>query len=516
MRRWWNAISMCAAMATVVCVLATASAQAETARGVVFNDKNGNGLRDRGESGVKNVCVSNGRDVVKTDRKGRYALTVGDDTILHVIKPTGWMTPVDGDNVPRFYYVHKPKGSRDSKYAGVAPTGALPASVDFPLVKQKEPKQFEVILFGDTQTRNAREVQYLAHDFAEDLTGTDAAFGVTLGDVVFNDLSVFDPLVPVLGRIGVPWYGVIGNHDMNLDSPDDADSDETWARVYGPPYYAFNYGGVHFVSLDSPCWTGKGYHAELGTEQTAFVQNDLAMVPEDRLVVLLMHIPVMEFKDKAALFEILKDRPHTFSISAHWHTHAHFFLGTDHGWQGAKPHHHLNQGAVCGGWWSGVRDEYGVPHATMNDGTPNGYTVVTFDGNRYSTEYRVARRPASHQMAIYAPETVASAELTAAEVIVNVFNGSERSTVEMRVGDTGDWIPLTRVSRKDPYYVMMHDLDTKLPKEAGLRVPEPKNSAHIWTGTLAAGTPKGTHLVQVRTTDMSGHAYEANRTVVVQ
>ena len=48
------------------------------------------------------------------------ALEVSDDTILFVIKPRGFMTPVDENRLPKFYYIHKPHGSPEGlKYAGV-------------------------------------------------------------------------------------------------------------------------------------------------------------------------------------------------------------------------------------------------------------------------------------------------------------------------------------------------------------------------------------------------------------
>ena len=52
------------------------AAAADVARGHVFHDKNGNGIFDRNESGVKRVAVSNGREVVTTESRGRYALPV--------------------------------------------------------------------------------------------------------------------------------------------------------------------------------------------------------------------------------------------------------------------------------------------------------------------------------------------------------------------------------------------------------------------------------------------------------
>ncbi len=83
----------------------------QQATGVVFHDKNQNGTRDEGEPGLRDVRVSNGRDIVRTDAEGRYKIAVNDDTILFVIKPRDWTTPVDDDNLPQFYYVHKPAGS---------------------------------------------------------------------------------------------------------------------------------------------------------------------------------------------------------------------------------------------------------------------------------------------------------------------------------------------------------------------------------------------------------------------
>ncbi|MCS7310995.1 MAG: metallophosphoesterase, partial [Armatimonadetes bacterium] len=162
------------------------------ATGVVFHDRNRNGIRDAGEPGVPNVLVSNQREVVKTDAQGRYRLPVDDDTILFVIKPRGWRTAISEANVPRFYYVHKPNGSIPVRYGGVAPTGALPASVDFPLYPQRESERFSVLVFGDTQPRDLTEVFYIGRDVVRELIGTQAAaFGVVLGDVLFVDLSLF-------------------------------------------------------------------------------------------------------------------------------------------------------------------------------------------------------------------------------------------------------------------------------------------------------------------------------------
>ena len=84
------------------------------ASGTVFNDANGNGQRDPDEKGLAGVGVSNGEAIVETDADGRWQLFVTDDTILFVLKPSGWMTPLNSHKLPQFYYIHKPKGSPPS------------------------------------------------------------------------------------------------------------------------------------------------------------------------------------------------------------------------------------------------------------------------------------------------------------------------------------------------------------------------------------------------------------------
>ena len=113
------------------------------ATGSVFHDSNHNGLRDSGEEGLPRVRVSNGRSIVQTEKDGRYRIRVGDDTIIFVIKPSDWMTAVDRDNLPRFYYIHKPDGSPSESFGAVEPTGPHPDSVDFPLYRRKEPDRFQ-------------------------------------------------------------------------------------------------------------------------------------------------------------------------------------------------------------------------------------------------------------------------------------------------------------------------------------------------------------------------------------
>lgn len=508
-----------AALATVT--ISRDAADALTpARGVVFHDANGNGVLDAGEKGLPDIRVSNGVDIVKTDSNGKYEIGVDDDTIIFVVKPSGWRTPVSEHQIPQFYYIHKPKGSPPLKYQGVAPTGELPASVDFALYPQDGPEQFKAILFGDPQPRNQKEIDYIAHDVIEELVGTDASFGVTLGDILFDDLSLFESQARSIALLGIPWYNVVGNHDINYDAPNDSISDETFERHFGPAYYSFDHGPVHFLVLDDIEWfvaegkTKCSYRGGFGKKQIEFVKNDLAMIPDDQLVVLLMHIPFDEVHDRHGLYRLIEQRPFCMSVSGHTHYHQHRMISTEDGWMGPEPHHHIVNVTVSGSWWSGAPDERGIPHTICKDGTPNGYSIISFDGAEYGLEYKAAGRPADYQMQIHAPEVITAADVASTVVTANVFNGLPTSVIEMRIG-TGDWTAMSPTTRPDPTYQRLYELEELVAEKPWLKLPTPKDSSHLWEAMLPEGLAPGSHLIEVRASKVFGKTYSGRRIVRV-
>ncbi len=336
-----------------------------------------------------------------------------------------------------------------------------------------------------------------------------------------DDPNLFKEVNESIAKIGVPWYNVFGNHDFNRGATHDQYSDETFERFYGPSTYAFEYGQVAFVVLKNIFFDASGkYKAHLADTQIAFIKNYLSVVPDEKLVVVLMHAPLIRCDNRQELFALLEKRLHTFSVSAHTHTMAHVFVDEKQGWAGAKPHHHFINATVCGGWWCGVKDESGIPHATMNDGAPNGYSVITFDGNEYSIRFKAARRPPDYQMNIYVPDDIPQSSLDTLPVTVNVFAGSVRSKVAMQLNGQGDWVPLEFKPMRDPGVAAMGALNpflqsvvngVELDSLFGWQMDPPSVSYHMWMAQLPRNLSVGTHLLKVRTTDMFGQTWTASR-----
>lgn len=493
---------------------------AKQINGTVFEDRNKNLKLDAGEPGIPGVLVSNQKDVCQTDKDGRFQIRVADETIVFITRPAGYLTPVNDKNIPQFYYIHQPQGSPELKYGGVKPTGKLPKELNFPLFKADESDTFEVIVFSDPQPRDHQEIDYIRDDVISELIGAKAVFGITLGDIMFDDLSLYDRYNSVVSQIDIPFYNVPGNHDENYDAPDDRYALETFKRHFGPNYYSFDYGKVHFIVLDNVEYQGRNekgnvqYQGKIGEKQLQWLKNDLSFVPDDRLVVLTMHIPLyttygdgasINVVDRDALFDILQTRTRVLALAGHMHALEHNFIGNELGWPGKIPLHQLICAAVCGTWWTGLKDERGVPIADQRDGTPNGYHIVRFAGNQYRETFKAAKFGADFQLRISSPiDKIALNEIEQSRIIVNIFGGSDRSRVEYQIDERG-FQKLEKTRLKDPFYVQIYEQV----KDSIASWISPDISTHIWTAPLPLDLKAGVHKIVVKTVDQFGNEYNA-------
>lgn len=500
----------------------------EIVRGIVYEDVNQNGKRESREKGIAQVAVSNGVDVVLTDASGEYKLPVRENSIFFVIKPNEYQFPVDENNMPQFYYIHKQDGSPKLKYEGSLPTGKLPKSLDFALLKDtNEHKEFSALIFGDPQAYNMEEMDYFYKGIVQDVAQTERfSFGLSLGDLVGDDLTLHAPYQKTIGKIGLPWFNVMGNHDMNYDVDDDMLSDETYEKNFGPNDFAFNYGDAHFIILDNILYpnprTGKGYLGGFRKDQLDFVENNLKFVPKDKLIVLAFHIPLLHTnsdvfrnEDRQRLFDLLAEYPNTLSLSAHTHYQRQIFYTKADGWKQDKPHHEYNVGTTSGDWYSGFKNEQGVPASTMRDGTPKGYAILNIKGNSYTFDYKVAGKPADYQMKIIFPTELKQKEVRRYTLYTNFFVGTDNDIVEYSL-DGHKWKKMEYSNTEDPSYqydVLKFDNATEF--LAGRRPSNAVPSTHLWKAKLPAKLGIGNHSIQVRATDMFGNTYTQTKALKI-
>lgn len=494
----------------------------QTAAGTVYLDKNKNGEMDAGEEGIPEVAVSNGREVVLTDERGTYELEIGNDDIIFVIKPSQYDLPLNKKNLPQFYYNHKPEGSPDLEYEGVEPTGDLPESINFALYEGEYQGEYSVLLFGDPQPYTEREVDYFDRDIISELHDSEEfAFGITLGDIVGDDLDLFDPYTDAVAKIGIPWLNVYGNHDMNFDAESNRYADETFEAVFGPATYSYNHGKAHFIILDDVIYPREdgesGYIGGFTDKQLAFIENNLKHVPKDHLVVLAFHIPIFQAEwgrsfreeDRDRLFNILKDYPHTLSLSAHTHYQTFHFFDREDGWRRVRPHVHYNVGTTSGDWWSGVPDKRGIPPTMMRDGTPNGYAALNINGSDYTIDYKAADYPEDYRINFWGPKVVPQNSWHGAQLYINYFLGNEYTRVEYRVkGEQENWRPMSRVEEQDPHIASLREKwDTADEVLPGKRPSNPVKSSHLWKTGVPNNLPIGEQTIEIRVTDMFGRTF---------
>jgi hypothetical protein len=82
-------LSLCGPLIAAGCSKA-ATPQGDRLHGLVYHDKDGDTVRGPREKGLARVMVSNGRDVVQTDVRGRWLLPVDGPREPFVIAPQGW------------------------------------------------------------------------------------------------------------------------------------------------------------------------------------------------------------------------------------------------------------------------------------------------------------------------------------------------------------------------------------------------------------------------------------------
>ena len=531
--------------------------------GSVFDDRNENSVQDRGERGIGGVTVSNGRDVVTTDPRGRYVLPVLDNMTVFVTQPRGWQVPVDEDNVAQFFYTHLPEGSPELRYGGIDPTGPLPTAVNFPLSRSAEtqaPHQSCAAL-ADVQTYDVEEVGFArAGVFADMAQRSDyeGCGALLVGDIVGDDLSLFDETRDLTGMLNGPARFLPGNHDLDFDALDGIHEFDTYRSQFGPEYYSYDAGRAHVVALNTIEYptripaTKSAYTYGLGEQQLEWLRQDIARVPRDKAIILAGHSPLLEFyysdshttKQVAAIYEILEGRKVT-TIAGHTHMSENLRAGDlMNGWrdevgEAGLPFTHLTVPAVSGHWYSGRELPDGWPTSVQRDGTPPGVLTLDIKGAEVVERFTATGGDESRQMsvglntpayrswyaanvtkprgtapALQSPLSVRRADLGATWLTTNFWMGSTGSTVAVSV-DGGAATPAVRTQelRGETVRVGAEWSDPVAIQEqfvhgGGLA----DRSMHLWRLPLSGDLEPGSHTATVTATDVHGRQFSQELT----
>ncbi|HEY2375461.1 MAG TPA: metallophosphoesterase [Gemmatimonadaceae bacterium] len=268
-------------------MLAASRAVAQNARlhGVVYADANMNGKRDASEPGVPGVIVSNQRDVVVTDSLGRFEILTGMTGIVFVSVPDGFR----------------------SSHAFWLATTAAPASVDFGVVRQAQLRTFAFVHASDSHIAPENVDRFRRFRRMTDSLGP--AFVLMGGDLVRDAMSqsessarsYFDLYADESKSFRTPVWTVPGNHDHYGIIPSRSHADPAnplynrgmYRQYFGPDYYSFTYGGVHFIGLNTISPDDSAYYGDVDSVQMEWLKRDLAQVPPAMPIVTFNHIPMI-------------------------------------------------------------------------------------------------------------------------------------------------------------------------------------------------------------------------------
>ncbi|MCG2624409.1 calcineurin-like phosphoesterase C-terminal domain-containing protein [Arthrobacter sp. I2-34] len=530
-----------------------------TIDGVVFDDTNKNSKQDRQERGLAGVTVSNGRDVTTTDSRGRYELPAFDNMTVFATQPRGYQVPVDEDNVAQFFYHHLPEGSPELRHGGIAPTGALPQAVNFPLAKSKltqSPEQ-HCLIGGDVQTYNQDEVEYARAGAFADLAARDDYAGcgaLFIGDVVGDDLSLYPQTRELAGMLNGPARFLPGNHDLDFDAVDSEHTFDTFRAKLGPEYYSYDAGKAHVVALNTVEYPAKqpaakgDYTGSLDEKQLEWLRNDIARVPKNQLIVLAAHIPLLDYADQGSskhqvaqvkeIYEILEGRK-VVALGGHTHSIENLRQGDSlAGWSNlfgvdGLPFTHITAGAISGDWYSGQDLAAGYPLAVQRDGGLPGVLTLDIKNTEFKERFNVRGEDDSLQMALglntpryrtwYAenvarkgsapkfpdPLVVSQADLAETTwLTTNFWMGSTGSTVKVTLdGETTEAVR-TQQMRGEGQFVGAEWSDPAAVQEQLVHGGSlADRSMHLWRLELPAGLAVGEHTAKVTATDVHGREF---------
>lgn len=484
--------SLCVIILTLLLLFAgRGSVFADIVEGYVFLDENSNGIFDKTEKGIADIWVSNQRDFVQTDKNGYYKIEQINNKMVYVVKP--------------------------AQYAMNRLYSEANSQSNFPLVAKHVKTDFDVLIVGDPQMRSRASLDAFKEDIVEEMASYNPEFALILGDIADNDLTIYPYANAILNSLHYPVYKVFGNHDTAYEAPSDAEKANGFMRFFGPDYYSFTEGKVHFVVLNNVNYQGwnvqknapGSYFGGLSEMQYQWLEQDLSITPKDELIVLAMHIPLLEQytykKDIQRIFSMLKDRKNLLALSGHLHAVENYFFDSRAHWNFEQTFQNITVGAACGSWWCGPMDERNLPVATGMDGSPNGYYQLSFSDNTYDYQFIPANHRTDFQMRI----TLDGYSNT---LYANVFTATMGAAVSVSANN-GECFAMKNICGVDPFISNTHDkrvnFDNWTPSKAVTK--------HLWSIDVSSlNLKKGVNRIDVSAKDIDGKLYKGHKLITIK
>jgi hypothetical protein len=223
---------------------------------------------------------------------------VSDQVVTAITNDQGEFTLTSTTDFP-YVFITQPTGYIGKYYYPKA------ATVTFPLAKSKDQKEFTFIHASDTHV-DSLNLPRMAR-FRQMADSIGPAFVIVSGDLIRDALRVnevtasnyYKMYLKEIGQFNMPVYSGVGNHELfGIERDKSLVSSEhpmygkkMFRHFLGPNYYSFNYGGLHFVSIDGVDYQNLYYFGGVDSLQLAWLENDLKYLPEGVPVVTFNHIP---------------------------------------------------------------------------------------------------------------------------------------------------------------------------------------------------------------------------------